>query len=103
MLDGRRFCLGAVGAVRHHQHRHLLLVPSLPGSTVDVVDASPLDTVRQFAEIPCDAPAAWRTDIGRAGAAILGVHSALWLALSCHHSLASAPSIVELQLLVGVR
>ena len=100
MVDGKRFCLGAV---RRHQHRHLLLVPSLPGSTVDVVDASPLDTVRQFAEILCDAPVAWRTDIGREGAAILGVRSALWHALSRHHCLASAPSIVELQLLVGVR
>ena len=103
MVNGKRYYLGAVGAARRHQHRHLLLVPSLPGSTVDVVDASPLDTVRQFVEIPCDAPIAWRTDIGRTGAAILGVRIALWHALSRHHCLASAPSIVELQLFVRVR
>ena len=103
MVNGKRYYLRAVGTVRRHQHRHLLLVPFPSGSMVDVVDASPLDIAQQFAEILCDAPAAWRTDIGRADAAILGVRLALWHALAHHHCLALAPSSVKLQLLVGVR
>jgi hypothetical protein len=59
--------------------------------------------VWMFAETLFGAPTVWRTDIVLTIVAMLGVHSARWLALSRLQCPASVPSIVQLQLLVRVR